>query len=651
MAPPYLVMPADGVDTSDPNTWPLDQAIISQTKAISGLTNGVSYFAIDASGPSPVFVPSAPAAPPGPVETTIEGVTITPLTYDRWLYDVGAAHGLNAAQFPVSGTATVEGAAVFARAVRADNGDPITQYVEVATVAGGAFSGTLPCPKSPHDLRIEILQADGSTVLSPADRRYVAGHKIAVWGQSWYAGLFGFREEVAFDQTLPGGVYSVANANILQIIGQKVDATLATTPDPRRLYVTNTALVNDATVRFANFLNAFAPNDRFCIVVHARGATGITDFMDDSASASTERDWLLDDKPVHDFANTDGSSIGAVMLDWYHNLTTTHLDNADLLHLFLFSELADGTPRQSSFAAGSPQTFVGIGQGTTPVNYAFDRSLADIYDWSQARLILNGPNRHELASINYNGQPSGPASAWTYKSPPQAMSMTDNAYMPSPAALGREQVRLAYDLLAQRPEVVARGIQGNHIFCGGGDEQHPRATFLSSGGGSEDGDATFEWLTACALLEGLGMPGDVVSADQPRVASATYTPGYIEVAFENDAGPVNITTTRLARGETQNPSRPAHHTQVMGLEIAGLPVTQADVVDGKVRVYPLGGAPTITDNDFGLQFGRGIGAGQLGYIEDLTLEAYKEFPGWAKPGLPPNAEGARIVPAKGASAV
>ena len=400
------------------------------------------------------------------------------------------------------------------------------------------------------------------SAFSPADRRYVAGHKIAVWGQSWYAGLFGFREEVAFDQTLPGGVYSVANPYTLQIIGQKVDATLPTTPDPRRLYVTNTALVNDATVRFSNFLHEIAPNDRFCIVVHARGATGIVDFMDDSASAATERDWLLDDAPVHAFANTDGASVGAVMLDWYHNLTTTHRDNADLLHLFVFSELADGTPRQSTQTAGGAQTFVGVED-----IYAFDRSLADIYEWSQVRLILNGPNRHELASIDYNGQPGGPDTAWTYKDQPQAMSMTDSSFMPSPAALGREQVRLAYDRLAQRPEVVGRGIQGNHIFCGGGDEQHPRATFLSSGDGSEDGDATFEWLTACALLEGLGMPGDVVTADQPRVASATYTPTHIEVAFENDAGPVDIITTRLARGEAQDPSRPAHQTQVMGLRL------------------------------------------------------------------------------------
>ena len=65
-----------------------------------------------------------------------------------------------------------------------------------------------------------------------------------------------------------------------------------------------------------------------------------------------------------------------------------------------------------------------------------------------------------------------------------------------------------------------------------------------------------------------------------------------------------------------------------------------------MHISPLGGAPTVSLNDFGLQFGRGIGAGQLGYIEDLTLQAWKEFPGWAKPGLPANAEGARIVPAR-----
>ncbi|CUH80857.1 hypothetical protein TRM7557_03108 [Tritonibacter multivorans] len=579
--------------------------------------------------------PETPPAPPTPV-TTVQSVALTPLTHDRWVYDVGAARGLNAAQLPVSGSAVGEGAVVLARAVRADTGVPVTNYAEIATVAGGVFAGAVTCPKSPHDLRIEVLQADGSTVLSAADRRYVAGHRIAVWGQSWYAGLFGFREEVAFDQTQPGAVYSVANANTLQIIGQKVDATLPTTPDPRRLFVQNDALVNDATVRFANSLNAVAPNDRFCIVVHARGATGLVDLMDDSASAATERDWTLDDAPVHAFAAADGAAVGAVMVDWYHNLTTTHRDNADLLHLFVFSTLADGTPRQTTQAAGSAQSFVGVED-----TYAFDRSLADIYDWSEVRLILNGPNRHELATIDYNGQPGGPDTAWTYKSPPQPMSMADVGFAPVPAALGREQVRLAYDLLAQHPAVVTRGLQGNHIFCGGGDEQHPEVTY----NGSEDGDAEFERYTSYALLEGLGMVGDVVSADQPRLASATYASTHIEVAFETAAGPVDITTTRLARGEAQDPSRPAHQTQVMGFEVAGLPVAQADVVNGRVHIGPLGGAPTVTLNDFGLQFGRGIGAGQLGHIEDLTLQAWKEFPGWAKPGLPANAEGARIVPA------
>lgn len=567
-------------------------------------------------------------------------VTITPLTYDRWVYDSGAARGLNQANFPISGNATGEGTSIIARVVRADNGAPVTAWGEVSTVAGGVYFGTVPCPRSPHDLRIEVKVDGGTTVLTPSDKRYVSGHKIAVWGQSWYAGLFSFRETTPFDQTLPGAVYSVDNPNTLQLIGQETSATLATTPNPQRVFVQNDSLVNDGTVRFANLLNANS-SDRFCIVVHARGATGITDFMDDSASPATERTWSTDDEPVHNLSITNGAHIGTVMLDWYHNLATTHLDNADLLHLFVFSELADGTARQSTVAAGSSQTFSGLGQGAG-ATYAFDRSLADIYDWPTTRLILNGPNRHELANFSRNGQPEDP-SAWTYDAnQPQAMSLTDATFAPSPAALGREQVRYAYERLALKAEVVTRGIQGNHIYCAAVDEQHPATTF----NGSEDGDAEFEKYTAYALLEGHGIVAEVVSGDAPRISGAVYTSDYIEVSFENDDGPVDITTTRLLRGETQDPARPAHQTQVMGFEIAGLPVGQADVVNGKVRIYPLAGAPTVTLNDFGLQFGRGVGAGQLGHFDDLLLQSWKEFPGWAKPTLSANAEGARIIPAQ-----
>ena len=58
MAPTFLVMPADGVNTTDPTTWPLDQAIVSTTSVVAGLTNGVSYFAVTASGASDVFTPN-----------------------------------------------------------------------------------------------------------------------------------------------------------------------------------------------------------------------------------------------------------------------------------------------------------------------------------------------------------------------------------------------------------------------------------------------------------------------------------------------------------------------------------------------------------------------------------------------------------------
>ena len=61
MAQVFLVMTAGGVNTADPSTWPLDRAIISHDGEVTGLTNGVDYFAVAASEASPVFSPFHPA--------------------------------------------------------------------------------------------------------------------------------------------------------------------------------------------------------------------------------------------------------------------------------------------------------------------------------------------------------------------------------------------------------------------------------------------------------------------------------------------------------------------------------------------------------------------------------------------------------------
>ena len=75
-------------------------------------------------------------------------VNVTPLTYDEWVYDSGAARGLNSAALPVSGTAADNGASIYARAVRADTQEAVTTWQEIGTVAGGSWSGFVACPRS-----------------------------------------------------------------------------------------------------------------------------------------------------------------------------------------------------------------------------------------------------------------------------------------------------------------------------------------------------------------------------------------------------------------------------------------------------------------------------------------------------------------------
>ena len=566
--------------------------------------------------------------------TAASVVNVTPLTYDEWVYDSGAARGLNSAALPVSGTAADNGASIYARAVRADTQEAVSTWQEIGTVAGGTWSGFVACPRSPHSLQIEVAQASEVSAYSAAGKRYVSGHVIHFWGQSWFNGIFNFGVTTLYEDLTDGSftnatdVYPIADPNAVQVIGVASTASSATTAAAERRFVRIDQPVNTQLVRLANGLAAGAPGERFCLVSQARAGTGISDLMDDSTSPTTTRDWVSDVVPVDTLARTDGAVAGLLIVDWMHNLRSLNEDATEMLRIALFSETLDGTP----VVSGPTQTFTTLAGENT---YNIHHTIKDLYDYSETAILLSGPHRNEIDE----GSVSDAVSAFTRAS---------GDYVPLLA--GADQVRDAYDALANDPSlssfIVGTGLQANHIFARKEDDQHGTPSFGSQGYETEDGDAEYEAYTAYALLEALGKTPAVVTADQPRVASMVYTPTHIEVAFENDAGPVDITTARLLRGDAPIAAPLAHQTEVMGFEVMGRPAHSATIVDGKVHLGPLGGAPFVTLNDCFPQFGRGIGAGQLAKDSDQDEQTWKNLPGWAKPGLLPNDTGARIVPAR-----
>ena len=506
----------------------------------------------------------APSAVDNPAPaTTADAITISPLTHDRWIYDVGAARGENSANLPISGTATANGATIYARPVRDDTSAPIGDWQVVGTVqSDGSWAGAVPCPCAPWPVRIEVAEAAG-TVLSPADRRYMAGHVIAAFGQSWFQRTFNFASNAPFNTTVQhpnqGGTVSTEVPNQVQIIGQGFDGSGAM-GNTRRMFVRDDEPVAPNSVRFANQWAQVAPGQPLCIIVQARGATGISDLMDDDLNnTASQRQWATDDAPVYDLGRTDGREPGLVWVDWYQNLIPLGDDVSDLLHLFMFSTRADGTPMQSSMAAGSDQSFVGV-NGT----YGFDRSLVDLYNIAPGATLLavSGPHRNEYDNIDRSN--SDDPAQWVLDSGwPIATYLIKSGETPSPAALGRENTREAYAAVASNPLVVAEGFQMQNLECWG-DTQHTAAT---SNGLSEDGDWLWEASLSWNIANFFGLNSYFARADQPVISQATYHSDYIEVEFSDDTGPVDITTTRAARGEAQEPGRPDHHADVAGFSV------------------------------------------------------------------------------------
>lgn len=580
-----------------------------------------------------------PSAPDNPAPSnTAASVIITPLTNDLWVYDVGAARGQNSASLPISGTATDNGATIHARVVRDDTLAPVTDWQEVDTVASGAWSGTVACPASQRDLRIEVAQA-ADTVLSPANKRYVAGDVVTMFGQSWFQRIFNFAGVDPFTANNQyignNGTYSVNVPGQVQAIAQGFEGTGAM-GNARREIISDDAIININTVRFANAWAEMAPGRRLCLIVQARGATGISDLMDDTNASVSDRNWVADDLPVYNLGKTDSREPGTVVVDWYQAPSTLAEDTNDVLSLFMFSEDAAGNAVQSTAAAGTAQTFT----GPTGTVYGFDRSLQDLYTFgaNATQLAVAGPHRHEPASIERNNS-SDPAN-WTVDTVQTVDTFLTKAGAAAPGAIGRERIRLGYEFLSADARVDYTGLKLQTIECWG-DTAHPAAT---SNGLSADGDLWWEQSVAINLLGMLGLDAPILPADQPRVSGIEYGADYVDVSFENDAGPVSITTTREVRGVAQAAGRAAHQADVAGFSVLGYPASDVTIVGGKARIA-LGHAATL--NDTFIEFGRGTGGGQLGLISDIADRYWMNYPGLRDESVPDYGEGKQIIPAIG----
>jgi hypothetical protein len=136
-------------------------------------------------------------------------------------------------------------------------------------------------------------------------------------------------------------------------------------------------------------------------------------------------------------------------------------------------------------------------------------------------------------------------------------------------------------------------------------------------GETDDGINLRARYTALAILRGAGIETFAL----PIIDNAEWQPDGSYMEFWSNAGP--ITTLRLARSEPALPATYPHWTNVAGVQIDGVPAQNAQIVNGRVRVYPNSGSFTNTTL---ITFGEGGASGSLVYPDDPLNEFYKNWP-------------------------
>ncbi len=494
---------------------------------------------------------------------TPAALSLNDFSRDRALFDSGAAFTRDAATIPLSGTGTA-GRVVQARAYSVDDaGATSTPWSDVATIdENGGWTGSFSVARSPSWFKAEVRIKDNLAVFAQSANRFGVGHVIAIWGQSEPARIID-----TFGDS--GGLPVPA-----LVSEDAVQAIYPTNFDAFSFAHTHLTDATPGTVSLAHMANALLaerPNDKFCLVFQVRSGTGLTPLVDD---ANSGRNWS-DDLTLHNYATADGQHIGMAAMSWFAAPRSYGSDFEERLFPVLFEKTADG----SAFTVPGSQTLVG---GTIQIDHAF----TEMYDYANTKWIMHGPHRFEVT--NDSG-------IQTCRDEVRSLAANVNdggAFLP----YGLEQLSYSsgYD-------------------AGGGvwsDSAHPSHNTV-------DGAPRFAVSLAQAVLQSSGL----ATWDLPEFDNCAWQPDGSYVEVWSSAGP--IITTRSARAETALDNTYDHWTDVFGFSINGTPVHRAEIVSGRVRVYPITGSFISTDI---LTFGSGGATGAIEFPADLFAETWKNYP-------------------------
>ncbi len=516
-------------------------------------------------------------------------LTMTEAGRDKLIFDSGAARSANAALVALSGTGTA-GQVVQGRAVsQGDAGATSTTWADIATISGGGtWSGAIAVPRSSRWQKAETRLKAVPATTAIAANVFGSGHVLAIWGQSEDARI----AMPVFSLTTP---VAISDAEAVQV----AYFTNATTFTRALAPVTTAAPITAGIAAMAATLIAARPGDKFAVAFQTVSGTSYGELVND---AVLPRQWV-NDLALHNLLTDNGKTpVGLAMSTWTAS-TSGYGDNfIEALFPMFTGRRQDGT----AFAVPGVHTYTGGGSMT------LDHTFAEIYDYTKTRWTLFGP--HVFTPDN------DMTNAVTNRS----------GNTPNPDLANKQKIRAQIRAFpAQARATVDGSVGGVPIFIGGGLDlityesgvSEVASPFWSDWGHPSGASADGLELRARYLaLEGLRAMG-LTSWQVPKFDTATWQSdgSYVEVG--STAGP--ITTVRRVRLEAALPTTFPHWTEVFGWQINGAPARRAEIVAGKVRIFPI--TAPFTSSDV-ISYGEGGASGIIEVAEDYVARTWKNSP-------------------------
>ena len=315
-------------------------------------------------------IPALPAA------ANSDTVTVAAASRGKIIHDSGAAWGRNGADIALSGTTDApDGAAIMAEIVRADTGAVVGSPVQVATAAGGTWSGDYPgMVRRPEWLRARAW-VDGSTAPKASQPSvFGVGHVIAFWGQSEIQNI----TQPFYDGPGPAPTVTADEMVSFHWHARQPDGTGA--GGVRHHLVTAANGFNTRFPGIANSLIAARPGEKFAIVFQTDSGTGFTELVRDNGDDG--RQWS-DDLAL---AAEVGSAPGLIAFSWFASTRGYAENYGEAIHQLLFGTRLNGTPLGPLPVSGA-ETAIGV---------RTDHFLNEIYDFSAntgTRVAVMEPHR------------------------------------------------------------------------------------------------------------------------------------------------------------------------------------------------------------------------------------------------------------------